>query len=67
MYFKTEAKFMIGLPILILSIALAVPVLRSMFVNSTVDSCLDAGGSFDYQSCQCDFKQSHKSKAEHSC
>jgi hypothetical protein len=32
-----------------------------------VDRCLDSGGSFDYQACQCDFVDSHEKPAKHSC
>ena len=32
-----------------------------------IDKCLDAGGSYDYEKCQCDYNTSHKYKEEHSC
>ncbi|PKG37430.1 hypothetical protein [Psychromonas sp. Urea-02u-13] len=36
-------------------------------VYMQVDRCLDSGGSFDYQSCQCDDKNNHELIAKHRC
>jgi len=35
--------------------------------ESQVDACLDNGGSFNYESCSCDYKISHKFIADHIC
>ena len=52
----------IGLPIII------VYIIVSMFeVTSDIDSCLDNGGSFNYETCECDFKVNHVKISEHSC
>lgn len=36
-------------------------------IMSEIDRCLDLGGSFDYDSCSCDYNTSHKYKENHSC
>lgn len=35
--------------------------------ESKIDSCLDHGGSFNYEKCECDFKEGHEYKEAHSC
>ena len=35
--------------------------------DRAVDSCLDNGGSFDYESCQCDYEQNHEYKENNQC
>ncbi len=35
--------------------------------ESQVDACLDNGGSFNYQSCSCDYKMSHEFLVDHIC
>lgn len=32
-----------------------------------IDACLDDGGSFNYEKCECDFNGSHDYKDDHSC
>jgi len=32
-----------------------------------IDKCLDAGGNYDYEKCQCDYNSSHEYKEEHTC
>ena len=32
-----------------------------------VDSCLDSGGSYNYDKCECDFNISHPYKEKHNC
>ena len=32
-----------------------------------VDTCLDRGGSYNYEKCECDFKNSHAYMKEHKC
>ena len=34
---------------------------------ATIDSCLDKGGSFNYEACECDFKSNHKSAEINLC
>ena len=36
-------------------------------VESTIDACLDEGGSFDYEKCECDFEVNHEYKESHQC
>ncbi len=43
-----------------------------IFVISTtscrkIDSCLDAGGSYDYDQCECNFNTTHPYKEQHDC
>lgn len=47
--------------VLLLVAAAAVSVLWLMDYFA-VDSCLDAGGSFDYELGQCDFAHSHRKR-----
>lgn len=35
--------------------------------ESAIDACLDNGGSFNYEQCECDFDKSHEYKESHSC
>ncbi len=38
---------------------LAAILLPQFLASSKIDSCLDAGGSFDYESCKCDYSANH--------
>ena len=51
-----------GIALLLVAAAVAFLPLRS-FVEA--DSCLDAGGSFDYSKGQCDFQKSHPYENRH--
>lgn len=42
-------------------------ILLSGCSETKVDSCLDHGGSFDYEKCECDFKVNHEYKESHIC
>ncbi len=46
---------------------LAAILLPQILVNSEIDSCLDAGGSFNYESCKCDFSANQPYKEKHQC
>lgn len=35
--------------------------------DAAVDTCLDNGGSFNYDKCECDYSGSHDYKENHSC
>lgn len=35
--------------------------------EAKIDACLDHGGSFDYEKCECDFKKNHEYKESHTC
>ena len=63
-----DSKIMIFLfvtPIAIgIIVAIAYPHLS---LHLKVDKCLDSGGSFNYESCECDYKESHKLMEEHQC
>jgi hypothetical protein len=65
---KNESKIMLFLlagPLIIgLIVAFVFPLIHKA---SSIDSCLDAGGSFNYESCECDFKNSHKVPEIHKC
>ena len=67
-HFKRESKIMIwffwAIPFIGL---LAAFVLPKFLHNIEVDKCLDNGGSFNYQNCECDFKESHPYTEKHIC
>ena len=42
-------------------------ILLAGCAESKIDSCLDQGGSFNYEKCECDFKENHEYKESHSC
>ncbi len=46
---------------------LAAILLPQFLASSKIDSCLDAGGSFDYESCKCDYSANHSYKEKHQC
>lgn len=52
----------IGVPAL-----LVVLITLDFIINSKIDSCLDNGGSFDYQACACDYKVNHSFLSEYQC
>jgi len=54
--FKKEAKLMILLPLLVILVGiLAGIVVPYVLRQIEIDKCLDAGGSFDYQTKSCLF------------
>lgn len=67
-HFQREAKLQWLIPASILIIALLATVFGSLchpgLQALRVDACLDSGGSFDYESGQCDHERSHRSPAE---
>jgi len=52
------ARIRIAIAVLVIAAAVAWPFVAEL---AAVDRCLDAGGSFDYNVGQCDFKASHPS------
>lgn len=56
-----RALFLVGLGLLIGSAALFWPEANQFLA---VDSCLDSGGSYNYQERKCDYAQSHKSPVQ---
>jgi len=67
-HFKRESKVMIWvlvLPIILgLLFGLFVPYLATL---NESDSCLDSGGSYNYESCKCDYENNHPYKSAHIC
>ena len=67
-HFKRESKIMIWILVLLIVLGilfgLLVPYLSTL---NEVDSCLDSGGSYNYDSCVCDHKTNHPYKAVHTC
>ncbi|PUA27417.1 MAG: hypothetical protein B0W54_12610 [Cellvibrio sp. 79] len=63
---RNESKIMLWVLIGPIAIGLTLVFLLSLFENS-IDECLDAGGSFNYESCECDFKKSHTAPIQHHC
>ena len=35
--------------------------------DAKIDACLDSGGSFNYNKCECDFTYNHEYKESHHC
>jgi hypothetical protein len=67
-HFKREAKIMIWLALLPIIIGiLAAFVLPWISVSLEVDSCLDSGGSHDYEKCICDHEENHEFKENNKC
>ena len=66
--FKNESKVMLFIlvgPIIIgFILACVIPLIHNTY---NIDSCLDAGGSFNYEACKCDFKESHLVPENHKC
>ncbi len=40
---------------------------KSWRIAWRIDGCLDAGGSFDDDTCQCDYQVNHPYKEKHQC
>lgn len=57
--FVLAGPFIIGLVLIFL--------LPLLYNESSIDTCLDAGGSFNYESCECDFNTSHIVPNQHNC
>ena len=66
--FKNENKiilFLIAGPIVIgLMLTFILPLTHKF---DSIDSCLDKGGSFNYELCECDFQISHPVPENHKC
>lgn len=66
--FRHENKIMIFILIgpFIIGVLLAfiAPLLMEL---SSIDTCLDAGGSFNYDSSSCDFEHNHVAPISHNC
>jgi hypothetical protein len=53
---KTRIVTLVGIALMLSAVTL---VLSPVATFLAVDGCLDAGGSFDYTSHECDFENSH--------
>ncbi len=51
----------LGLPIVIILLLVGFPF------SDNADSCLDSGGSYNYQKCECDYKINHEYSKVHQC
>lgn len=40
---------------------------RRARINWRIEGCLDFNGSFNYETCKCDFEESHPYKENHQC
>lgn len=67
-HFKNESKIMLWL--LIAPMLLGV-LFALMFLNFStqmdIDSCLDSGGSYNYEDCTCDHEKNHVYQENHQC
>lgn len=67
-HFKRESKMMIWILIAPIIIGILVAIVAPQFMSwSDIDSCLDYGGSYDYELCTCDYENNHPSKEVHQC
>jgi len=67
-HFKRESKIMLWFMIAPIIIGLLVAViLPYVLTESKIDVCLDGGGSFNYDICQCDYSKNHEHKDNHRC
>ncbi len=67
-HFRLVFKIMFG----VLALALILGVLISIvapyfFSEDEVYNCLDTDGSFNYDTCVCDYENNHQFKADHQC
>ena len=51
----------LGLPIIVFVLVMDMPFFDE------ADTCLDLGGSYNYQECECDYKVNHSYSKEHQC
>jgi len=51
----------LGIPVIVLVFIIGIPFFDQ------VDACLDSGGSYNYQQCECDYSVSHSFSKEHQC
>jgi len=51
---------------LVIGIA-ALIIIPLVLEKSNIDRCLDQGGSFNYESCSCDYQKAHPYKSKHDC
>lgn len=67
-HFKRESKIMIwGVVLPIILGVLAAFIVPWFLTFMQVDSCLDSGGSYDYENCRCDHDNNHEFKKMHNC
>ena len=65
---KNESKIMLLILAGPLAIGLALAFLLPLFYHENqIDTCLDSGGSFNYETCACDLNQSHTVPKVHNC
>ncbi len=61
-----EATISIGVSFII-PIVIAGLVYDKISFSLKVDKCLDAGGSYNYSTCSCDYDNSHEYSSKHQC
>lgn len=67
-HFRNEHKVLLWLIVAPFVIGFIVIILAPIFMEeSDIDSCLDKGGSFNYERCECDLLKTHPIKESHSC
>lgn len=67
-HFKRETKLMVGLALFpIVSGILLSLIVPWILTSKKVDSCLDSGGSYNYETCSCDYERNHEFKKDHNC
>ena len=66
--FKYESvmAYLIFLVPVVMAFVIAV-VLPEIMAPTEVDICLDSGGSFNYETCSCDYDKTHKVLEKHTC
>jgi hypothetical protein len=67
-HFKRETKLMLGIALFpIVSGILLSFIIPKILAHKEIDSCLDSGGSYNYETCSCDHENNHEVKKDHKC
>ena len=67
-HFSGESKILVWIIVAPLVTGVLIAIVYPYISNNfTIDECLDNGGSFDYEACECDYTDSHEFKVNHEC
>jgi hypothetical protein len=67
-HFKRETILMLGIILFPVVVGILISLIMPWILTpSKIDSCLDSGGSYNYESCSCDHEKNHEFKKGHKC
>lgn len=49
------------------TLVVIIAVITTSCSDPAIDACLDGGGSFNYETCECEHSENHDHKENHSC